>query len=55
MIFVNGADGRAARMKDFRRIQRQIQDFVAAYRRRVITPRNMSEEKGVREGIAFQF
>ena len=32
----------AADSRDYRRIQRQIQDFVAIYRRRVVSPRNKS-------------
>ena len=34
--------GSAADSRDYRRIQRQIQDFVAIYRRRVISPRSKS-------------
>lgn len=44
----------AADSRDYRRIQRQIQDFVAIYRRRVISPRRKSEGKGFAEGIAFR-
>jgi transportin-3 len=45
----------AATAKDHRRIQRQIQDFVAIYRRRVISPRNKSGAKGFTEGVPFRF
>jgi transportin-3 len=45
----------AAAAKDHRRIQRQIQDFVAIYRRRVISPRSKSGGKGFIEGISFRF
>jgi hypothetical protein len=41
--------------QDFRKIQRQIQDFVAIYRRRVISPRSKLEGKGFIEGLAFRF
>jgi hypothetical protein len=46
---------RAADAGQSRRIQRQIQDFVAIYRRRVISPRSKAERKGFIEGIAFRF
>ena len=46
---------RAATGRDYRRIQRQIQDFVAIYRRRVISPRSKSQGKGFIEGMAFRF
>jgi transportin-3 len=46
---------RAANGRDFRKIQRQIQDFVAIYRRRVISPRSKSQGKGFAEGMAFRF
>jgi len=45
----------AAAAKDHRRIQRQIQDFVAIYRRRVISPRSKSGGKGFVEGVSFRF
>jgi hypothetical protein len=45
----------AATGRDYRRIQRQIQDFVAIYRRRVISPRSKSQGKGFIEGMAFRF
>lgn len=45
----------AADSRDYRRIQRQIQDFVAIYRRRVVSPRSKSEGKGFAEGVAFRF
>jgi len=45
----------AATAGDYRRVQRQIQDFVAIYRRRVISPRSKAEGKGFMEGIAFRF
>ena len=45
----------AANGRDYRRIQRQIQDFVAIYRRRVISPRSKAEGKGFVEGMAFRF
>ena len=45
----------AADSRDYRKIQRQIQDFVAIYRRRVISPRNTSEGKGFAEGVAIRF
>jgi len=45
----------AATGKDYRRIQRQIQDFVAIYRRRVISPRSKSQGKGFFDGVAFRF
>jgi transportin-3 len=45
----------AAAAKDHRRIQRQIQDFVAIYRRRVISPRSKSGGKGFIEGVSFRF
>ena len=45
----------AAQGKDYRRIQRQIQDFVAIYRRRVISPRSKAEGPGFIEGMAFRF
>lgn len=45
----------AANGKDYRRIQRQIQDFVAIYRRRVISPRSKSQGKGFFDGVAFRF
>jgi transportin-3 len=41
----------AADSGDYRKIQRQIQDFVAIYRRRVISPRSKPEGKG----MAFRF
>ena len=40
---------------DYKRIQRQIQDFVAIYRRRVISPRSKAEGKGFIEGMTFRF
>ena len=43
----------AADSRDYRKIQRQIQDFVAIYRRRVISPRSKSEGKGFTVGKAF--
>lgn len=46
---------RAANGQDFRKIQRQIQDFVAIYRRRVISPRSKSQGKGFAEGMTFRF
>jgi transportin-3 len=45
----------AATGKDYRRIQRQIQDFVAISRRRVISPRSKSQGEGFFDGIAFRF
>ena len=44
----------AASTRDYRRIQRQIQDFVAIYRRRVISPRTKAERRGFIEGMAFR-
>jgi transportin-3 len=46
---------RAADSRDYRRIQRQIQDFVAIYRRRVISPRSKSQGRGFMEGVAIRF
>ena len=45
----------AAQTGDYKRIQRQIQDFVAIYRRRVISPRSKAEGKGFIEGMTFRF
>jgi transportin-3 len=45
----------AATGEDYRRIQRQIQDFVAIYRRRVISPRSKSQGKGFFDGVTFRF
>jgi transportin-3 len=45
----------AADSRDYRKIQRQIQDFVAIYRRRVISPRSKPEGKEFAEGMAFRF
>jgi len=43
----------SANHKDYRRIQRHIQDFTAIYRRRVIAPRHKGARRGVFEGVAF--
>jgi len=45
----------AATAKNYRRIQSRINDFVAIYRRRVISPRSKSQGKGFFDGIAFRF
>ena len=44
---------RSASHKDYRRIQRHIQDFTAICRRRVISPRHKGGSRGVFEGVVF--
>jgi transportin-3 len=49
----HGLTVRSASHKDYRRIQRHIQDFTAIYRRRVIAPRHKGGRRGVFEGVVF--